>query len=112
MLKRAATAAEHQATVAALCDGPSTPESAVISLVDSQEFVEFLHQNLLGRASDPGGAVFQLDNLNNGRVTSETLARDFLNSPEAVAKHRNATIVTLAHLGLLDRNPRKSEFDY
>ena len=76
----------------------------------NEEYVEFLYQNILGRPSDPSGKQGYLDNLNNGTVTSDSLALTFLLSDEAVNKYQNQTAVAMGYLGLQNREIQRAEF--
>ena len=49
-----------------------------LGIMTDEEFVEFLYQHLLGRPSDPGGYLFQLDQLRSGAASRVRLIHDFL----------------------------------
>ena len=59
-----------------------------------------------------GARLARLLNVKLGLVTREELVRQFLDSPEAIAKYKNYVYVVMCYLGLLDRGAEKSGFDF
>ena len=83
-----------------------------LGALSDEEFVDFLHEHILGREPDAGGRAWHLGNLAAGYSTRHTLVRDFICSPEAFEKYRNHTYVAMAYLGLLERTPDREGFVY
>lgn len=91
----------------------SAPEwTSRVGNPDNSGFVDFLYENILGRAPEPGGKTHHLNNLNAGLTTRADLVVDFLDSLEAQAKYANMTYVCMAYLGLLDRGAETGGFIY
>lgn len=65
------------------------------------QFVDLIYQNILGRAPDPSGRAFWVDELNSGRRNAGQVMADFSESPENKTVNRPLVEVAGAYHGLL-----------
>jgi hypothetical protein len=77
-----------------------------------EAFVDLVYQNVMGRASDPGGYAFWVGELNSGRRTRGQVMIGFSESVEYEAKSSNEVFVTMMYVGMLRRSPEEGGFSF
>lgn len=71
-----------------------SPESQSMGQLTDEQFVEKLYNNALGRASDPAGKAYWLDQLATGALDRASVALCFVGSPEGQSTIDNVIIVS------------------
>lgn len=71
-----------------------SPESQSMGQLTDEQFVEKLYNNALGRASDPAGKAYWLDQLATGSLDRASVALCFVGSPEGQSTIDNVIIVS------------------
>lgn len=80
--------------------------------LNNGQFVDLIYQNVLGRAPDPGGRAFWVDELNSGRRTRGQVMADFSESPENKSKTDADVKVFSLYWSMLGRFADPSGFDF
>ncbi|HMJ79298.1 MAG TPA: DUF4214 domain-containing protein [Iamia sp.] len=71
-------------------------------------FVDLLYQNVLGRPAEPAGRAYWLGELRRG-VPRDRLVVHFSQASEHQVRTHSELLVTMLHLGMLDRVPTAAE---
>jgi len=91
----------------------SSPEFvATYGSLTNEQFVTLVYQNVLGRAPEPGGYAFWVDELNSGRRTRGRVMLEFSESTEYKGLSNNQVYVTMMYIGMLRRSPDEGGFNF
>ncbi|MBA2496766.1 MAG: DUF4214 domain-containing protein [Acidimicrobiia bacterium] len=77
-----------------------------------RDFVDRIYRNVLGRAPDPGGLAYWVDQLTSGARDRGSVMVGFSESTENVRTTGSRITVTLTYLGMLDRAPSSADLTY
>jgi hypothetical protein len=82
------------------------------SSLTNEQFVERMYNNILLRASDPGGLSFWVGQLNSGQMTRAQVALSLLDSTEFqnLSASQNRVDVSLLYFDMLRRAPDAGGF--
>lgn len=80
--------------------------------LDNAQFVDRIYQNVLGRAPDPGGRAFWIDELNSGRRNRGQVMLQFSEGAEYRGTSLNEVYVTMMYVGMLRRAPDPGGFSF
>lgn len=79
--------------------------------LNNAQFVDLIYQNVLGRAPDPTGRAFWIDELNSGRRSRGQVMADFSESPENKAATRGRVQLTAVTEDMVKRVPTTAEIN-
>jgi hypothetical protein len=91
----------------------SSPEFvATYGSLTNEQFVTLVYQNILGRAPEPGGYAFWVNELNSLRRTRGQVMLEFSESAEYKGLSNNKVYVTMMYIGMLRRSPDEGGFNF